>query len=49
MGVAKAQLGDLVQAEKYFAQAVELDPDYEEALNNLARARRDLENLRKEP
>lgn len=37
-----AQQGRLDQAEKNFAKAVELTPDYEEARTNHEKARREL-------
>jgi tetratricopeptide (TPR) repeat protein len=42
LAVAFAVKGDLINAEKYFAQAVHLDPNDEAARNNLAHARKKL-------
>lgn len=37
LGITKAHLGDMEGARKAFARAIELNPDYAEALRNLAR------------
>lgn len=42
LGIALAAQGDLVDAEKHFARAVELDPNDDEFRANLARARSEL-------
>lgn len=42
LGISLAAQGILVEAEKHFARAVELDPDDEESRANLTRARAEL-------
>ncbi len=43
LGVAQARSGDLEQAINHFIKAVELAPDYEDARQNLARAKAELQ------